>query len=87
MKIGSLVICINELGWISLQTGESQRGPLFNRIYTVSGFPISGYITLEEFPDMCEDGTSQNWQIEQFVEIQPPMDIEIDELIKEPLEV
>lgn len=82
MRVGSLVICINKKGWEDLKTGISTIGPAYNCIYTISGFPKPKYLTLEEFPDLDEDGDTENWYIEAFIEIQPPMEIKIESLIE-----
>lgn len=87
MRIGSLVICINDAGWMDSKTYESTFGPQLNEICTVSGFPKPGFITLEEYDDLSIDDDTNNWPIDQFREIQPPMNIEIDNLIEETLEV
>lgn len=87
MRVGSLVVCINKQGWGNLETGTSVPGPVFNGIYIVSGFPKPDYITLEEFPELDENRDTEYWDITQFKEIQPPMDIDIEDLIKETLEV
>lgn len=85
MKVGSLVMCINKLGWMDIDTEELTPGPQYKEECVVSGFPKPGYITLEEYDYLSVGNDTNNYQIEQFVEIQPPMDIDIESVIEEPL--
>jgi len=84
MQVGSLVICLNGNGWYSVQTNQSCLGPRLNEIVTISGFPKPNYITFMEYPELWIDGTTMNYPVQEFREIQPPMDIDIELIIKEP---
>lgn len=86
MQVGSLVICLTG-NWCDSETLKPTIGPKLNEICTISGFPKKGYITLEEYPQLDEIGGTENYAIGAFRELQPPMEIDIEYLIKEPIYV
>jgi hypothetical protein len=87
MRIGSLVICISGGVWYDVRTGNIIPGPRLNEICTVSAFPKPGYINLEEYPDLDEEGHPVNYHMQEFREIQPPMNIDIDSIIEEKITI
>jgi hypothetical protein len=72
------------MGWVETETNKPSIGPNLNEICTVSGFPKPGYICLEEYDHIiANNDDTNNYEITQFREIQPPLDIDIETIIEE----
>lgn len=93
MKVGSLVECIKDFS-IFRQNRKFEKYetfPIKGNIYTVRGIPNDRVILLEEIINPIKpynDGNKEcAFDMEGFREIQPPMEINIEELMSEPLSV
>jgi len=84
MQPGSLCICIVDGDWIS-KFGTRHPGPLFNENVVVDRFSEEGedYLVFAEYPGKDEHGEAFSFNRMYFREIQPPMTLQIEELISE----
>jgi hypothetical protein len=83
MKVGSLVICEAPYNkWIVLDSGQSTIGPSHGEITTISGFQDE-FLEFMEYPQLGADGLRDAYHRKWFREVQPPMNIDIENLIHE----
>ena len=84
MQKGSLVECTTGGDWIS-KTDRKHPGPIYKEIVTCTGYGEEGedYLMFEEYPGIDEDGEQYSYHRMYFREIQPPMEINIENLILE----
>lgn len=83
MHIGSLVECTWGGGWEDTITREPKPGPAAGDILTVSGFDKEVYLMFEEWPQVDWDGEQMSFHRKCFRELQPPITVQIEELISE----
>ena len=87
MQIGSLVECIKTVTWENYKTKERlTHGPVKGDIGKVVDMGRAGgidWIELAEHPPR-PDGKKYKWEAKHFVEIQPPMEVDISKLLEEP---
>lgn len=83
MQKGSLVICIASVQWEDVDTKELASGPALGEMTVISGFQSGDYLEFEEYPEIQEDGLPGAWHKRWFEEVQPPVEIKIDELLYE----
>lgn len=85
MQVGSLIECIKPIG--RDQQEQDIIGVHIGDINTVSGFGYGGGILLYEVPMpivLPRGFTGFSFDPSYFREVQPPMSISVDEIIKEP---
>ncbi|KAA2242840.1 hypothetical protein F0L74_09945 [Chitinophaga agrisoli] len=85
MQKGSIVICLMDGTWEYVETKETSTGPRYGDQTVVSGFQGDGlYLEFEEYPALCSDGLPNSWDRTYFREVQPPMTVQIEDIISEP---
>ena len=82
MQKGSLVECIHDGGWFDDKTGQPVSGPRGGDICTICGF-FEGYLVFYEYPGIDQNGEPEAFHPRHFREIQPPITVQIEELISE----
>lgn len=91
MKPGSLVECIHKGPWKFISDGGIYpNGPKYKEICTVENIIEDSegvWLVLVEYTDVNPfTGYRYDYEMALFREIQPPMDIEIESLISQPVE-
>lgn len=86
MRIGSLVECIKDIPWESFETGKNpENRPIKGNIYHVCDIGVSYGVSWIELSEIQpHNGRRRLWEAKVFVELQPPMTIQLEELISEP---
>jgi len=83
MQNGSLAECIDDRGWEHATMGYGpKRAPRLKEVVTVCDMGRMlkiDYLEFEEYPPI--NGRRQLWEAKRFRELQPPMDVEVSELI------
>ena len=83
MKVGSLVICEAPFNrWVALDSGQSTIGPSRGEITTISGFQDE-YLEFIEYSQLGTDGVRDAYHRHWFREVQPPMNIDVENLMQE----
>ena len=83
MRDGSLVECIHDGPWYDTTTNKLATGPVLGEICTINGFFKDEYLIFLEYPGKEPNGEPISFNRYSFREIQPPMPMQIQELISE----
>lgn len=75
-KIGQEIVCTNNEGWLN-EEYRAVNGPVYNEIYTVSGYECAGYCNLAEFlqdeswNDQCFEPVALISELEEILQSEP----------------
>lgn len=86
MQNGSLWECIVGGRWVDNNTYQSKPGPAKGEIVTECGRIAEEFLVFEEYPPI-ENGEAEGYHIDFFRKLQDPLEVNLEQLISEPITV